>query len=163
MPERIAVYPGSFDPPTFGHLDLIQRGVLLFETLIVAVATNNAKNCLFSVDERVEMLTEITKDVPRVQITTFYGLTAEFARECKAHAIIRGLRAISDFEYEINMATTNKKLNPDTDTVLLTPSEPYLFLSSRVVKEIAGFGGQVDHFVPPEIEARLRKKLAEQA
>jgi pantetheine-phosphate adenylyltransferase len=159
MSERIAVYPGSFDPPTFGHLDLIQRGAKIFDRLIVGVATNNAKQCLFTVEERVEMLRLIAAPIAHVEVTSYTGLTAEFARQRNAVAIIRGLRAISDFEYEHGMAVTNQKLNPDVDTVCLMPSEAYLFLSSRVVKEIAHFGGDVSTLVPSEVLARLIGKM----
>ena len=159
MPERTAIYPGSFDPPTFGHLDLIQRASKIFDRVIVGVATNSEKQSLFSVEERMDMLRAITKGNPKVEVTSFTGLTVEFARERKALAIVRGLRAISDFEYEHSIAITNQKLNPDVDTVCLMPSEPYLFLSSRVVKEIASFGGDTSLFVPAEVNARLREKF----
>ena len=159
MPERTALYPGSFDPPTLGHLDLIRRATRLFHNLVVAVATNNEKRCLFTVDERVAMLRAITADMPQVKITSFTGLTAEFARESKATAIVRGLRAISDFEFEHTMAIANQKLNPEVDTVCLMPSEPYLFLSSRVVKEVATFGGDTSHFLPPVVAEKLREKV----
>lgn len=158
MPERSALYPGSFDPPTLGHLDLIRRAGTIFDCVIVAVATNDAKQCLFTVSERVDMLRAITKEMPRVRIASFTGLTAEFARECNATAIVRGLRAISDFEFELSMAITNQKLNPDIDTVCLMPSEPHLFLSSRIVKEVALFGGDASLFVPEEVNVKLREK-----
>ena len=160
MPERIALYPGSFDPPTFGHLDLIQRATKMFHRVVVAVATNNEKDCLFTVPERVELLRVLTQELPSVEITSFTGLTAAFAAERKAVAIVRGLRAISDFEYEHGMAITNKKLNPDVDTVCLMPSEQFLFISSRVVKEIARYNGDVSQFVPPLIAERLRERFA---
>jgi len=159
-PERVAIYPGSFDPPTYGHLDLVERAARLFDHLIVAVARNNAKAAAFSVEERIDMLKEITKDIPRVEVTSFEGLTAEFARARNVQALVRGLRAISDFEFEMSMAITNQKLNPDVDTVCLMPSERHMFLSSRVVREVARFGGDLSDFVPPEIEGRLRDKLA---
>ena len=159
MPERVAVYPGSFDPPTFGHLDLIQRAVNMFHHVIVAVATNSEKSSLFTVAERVELLAALTRDIPGVEVTSFTGLTAAFATERKAVAIVRGLRAISDFEYEHGMAVTNKKLNPSVDTVCLMPSEPYLFISSRVVKEIARYRGDVSHFVPEIVAAKLYEKF----
>jgi len=162
MPERIALYPGSFDPPTFGHLDLIERATKIFHRLIVAVTRNDSKQSLFSIEERVAMLHEILKDNPRVEIVSFAGLTADFAREQGAVAIVRGLRAISDFEYEYSMALTNRKLNPDVDTVCLMPSEPYLFLSSRIVKEVARYNGDVSYAVPPFVEEQLRKKLGGQ-
>ena len=161
MPERIALYPGSFDPPTFGHLDLIERITRMFHKVIVAVATNNEKSCLFTVPERVELLRELTKELSGVEITSFTGLTADFAAKRKAVAIIRGLRAISDFEYEHTMAITNKKLNPLVDTVCLMPSEPFLFISSRIVKEIACYRGDVSQFVPPLVAQKLSEKFAE--
>ncbi len=158
MPDSLAIYPGSFDPPTFGHLDLIRRAQKIFRHLVVAVAINRSKDNLFSVQEREEMLRTITQDLPGVEVTSFCGLTADFARQRNAIAIVRGLRAISDFEYEHSMAVTNQKLNPDVDTVCLMPSESFLFLSSRIVKEIARFGGDVSLFVPPLVAERLRAK-----
>jgi len=159
MSERIAIYPGSFDPPTLGHLDLIKRASKLFDHIIVAVAYNNEKTGLFTITERKDMLSGLCKDVPNVSIDSFRGLTVNFAREHKAVAIIRGLRVASDFEFEMTMAINNQKLNPEVDTVSLMPSEPYLFLSSRLVKEIAGFGGTVSHYVTPDVERCLREKL----
>ncbi len=162
MPEAcVAVYPGSFDPPTWGHLDLIRRAAKIFDCITVAIAENPEKNSLFSVDERVEMLRAITQDMTGVRVTSFRGLTADFARRCKAKAIVRGLRVISDFEYEHSMAVTNQKLNPDVDTVCLMPSEAFLFLSSRVVREIAYFGGDVSEFVPPLVAERLLARIGE--
>jgi len=158
MRERVAVYPGSFDPPTNGHLDLIQRASALFDRLIVAVATNTDKQGLFPVDERLEMLTAITRDIQNVQVASFVGLTAEFARECNAVAVVRGLRVMSDFEFELTMAITNQKLNPSLETVCLMPSEPHLFLSSRIVREIARFNGDLSELVPPQIEPAIRKR-----
>lgn len=159
MPERVAVYAGSFDPPTLGHFDLIQRAARIFDRLIVAVARNDAKTVLFSVEERVDMLDGLVKDVPNVSVSHFHGLTVDFARQQGAIALIRGLRVVSDFEFELTMAINNHKLNPAVDTVSLMPSEPYLFLSSRLVREIAGLGGSVSHYLTPEIEARLMAKL----
>jgi pantetheine-phosphate adenylyltransferase len=158
MSDRIAIYPGSFDPPTFGHLDLVLRASQIFDHLIVGVTKNNQKEHLFSVDERLEMLQSITAGMPNVEVRAFQGLTAEFARSVNAVAIVRGLRAISDFEYEHSMAVTNRKLNPGTDTVCLMPSEEYLFLSSRVVKEIARLNGDVSQFVPPIVLDMLHSK-----
>lgn len=159
MSERVALYPGSFDPPTFGHLDLIERAAKLFDRVIVAVARNTDKSSLFSVDERVHMLAAITEGLPNVSVTAFSGLTASYARECEATALVRGLRAMSDFEYELTMAMTNQKLNEDTDTVILMPSEPYLFLSSRLVREVAYFGGDVTEFVPAPVKEEVLKKF----
>lgn len=159
MPERIALYAGSFDPPTLGHLDLIQRAATLFDKIIVAVARNDQKTGLFTVSERVDMLVEMIADIPNATVANFSGLTVQFARETGACALIRGLRVVSDFEFELTMAINNHKLNPKVDTVCLMPSEPYLFLSSRLVREIAGFGGSVSHYVTPAVERRLTEKL----
>ncbi len=160
MTDRVAVYPGSFDPPTLGHLDLIQRASTMFHRVIVAVAVNRSKRCLFEPEERTEMLRELVASIPNVEIECFSGLTVDFAQQRNAVAIIRGLRVMSDFEYELTLAINNRKLNSAIDTVCLMSSEEYLFLSSRQVKEIAGFGGKIDHYVTPEIEQRIRAKLA---
>jgi len=159
MPERTAIYPGSFDPPTLGHLDLIERAAKLFDHLIVAVARNDAKTSLFTVEERMEMLREMVRDMPNVKVDHFHGLTVDFARKRQAVALIRGLRVVSDFEFELTMAINNHKLNPEVDTVALMPSEPFLFLSSRLVREIAGYGGKVSHYLTPPVEERLLEKL----
>ncbi len=159
MVDRIAVYPGSFDPPTYGHLDLIERAAKIFDTLIVAVARNSDKGALFTVDERIQMLTAIARPHPNVEVTSFEGLTAQFAKQRNAIALVRGIRVVSDFEYEITMAIANQKLNPSIDTVCLMPSERYLLLSSRIVREIAIYGGSLEDFVPKEIEERLLEKL----
>lgn len=159
MPERIAIYPGSFDPPTLGHLDLIERAVKIFDHVIIAVAKNDQKSELFTVDERMEMLREMVTHVRGVTIDNFHGLTVDFAKEKGAVALIRGLRVVSDFEFELTMAINNHKLAPEIDTVNLMPSEPYLFLSSRLVKEIAAFGGSLGHFVSPSVERRLQDKF----
>ncbi len=159
MGERLGIYPGSFDPPTYGHLDLMKRAAKLFDTLVIAVARNNEKNATFTVPERVEMLELITKDIPNVEVSSFEGLTVDFARERKATALVRGLRVVSDFEYEITIAVANQKLNPDVDTLCLMPSENFLLVSSKIVREIALYGGNVSEFVPPEVAERLRKKV----
>jgi pantetheine-phosphate adenylyltransferase len=161
MPDRFrsAVYAGSFDPPTNGHLDLIERACRMFDRIIVAVALNEAKTALFTVDERLDMLRTITADMPKVEVTTFRGLTVAFAQERGAVALVRGLRVISDFEFELTMAVTNQKLYPDIDTVCLMPSEQNLLLSSRLVKEIATYGGDISQFVPGEVLDRLERKL----
>ncbi len=159
MGDRLGIYPGSFDPPTFGHLDLMKRAAKLFDTLVIAVARNNEKKALFSVAERVEMLQAITEDIPNVEVSSFEGLTVEFARERKATALVRGLRVVSDFEYEITIAVANQKLNPEVDTLCLMPSENFLLVSSKIVREIAHFGGDVTQFVPKEVAERLRQKL----
>jgi len=159
MRERIAVYPGSFDPPTNGHLDLIRRAVRLFDKVIVAVAVNNAKDALFTPDERLGLLEHVVHGIEGIELASFGGLTVDFARDRGASALIRGLRVVSDFEYELTMAITNQKLAADIDTVILMPGEDSLLVSSRLVKEIALFGGQIDKFVPPGIPERVRKKL----
>ena len=159
MPERIGVYPGSFDPPTLGHLDLINRASAFFDTLIVAVARNTEKNSLFSVDERIEMLEEITAGMDNVRIDYFKGLTVDFARENNAIALVRGLRAVSDFETEMTMAATNRKMYKNCDTISFMPPEQYMFISSRLVKEIAQLGGDASQFVPPNVAKRLNKKV----
>lgn len=159
MSERIAVYPGSFDPMTLGHLDLITRATKLFDHVIVAVATNHIKNGLFNVDERIEILKEGTAQFSNVSIDHFKGLTVDYAERRGAVALIRGLRVVSDYEFELSMAINNHKLNPRIDTVILMPSEQFLFLSSRLVKEIVSFGGKVSHYVTPKVEARLLERL----
>jgi pantetheine-phosphate adenylyltransferase len=159
MADRIGVYPGSFDPPTYGHLDLIERASKIFDKLIVAVARNADKDALFTVDERVKMIADACRRLKNIEVTSFRGLTAEFARKRKAVALVRGLRVVSDFEYEITMAIANQKLNPAIDTVCLMPSEKFLLLSSRIVREIALFGGSLTEFVPPAIEKALLAKL----
>lgn len=162
MPERVALYAGSFDPPTLGHLDLIQRASSMFDKVVVGVARNDQKTGLFTVSERVDMLSEMIADIPNTSVANFSGLTVKFAREIGACALIRGLRVVSDFEFELTMAINNHKLNSAVDTVCLMPSEPYLFLSSRLVREIAGFGGSVSHYVTPEVQQRLIDKLGVQ-
>lgn len=159
MKQRVGVYPGSFDPPTNGHLDLIQRASRMFDRLIVAVAQNDAKSAFFSVQERLAMLEAITQGIEGVEVTSFDGLTAAFAREAGAMALVRGLRAISDFEFELAMAITNQKLNPEVDTVCLMPSEPYLFISSRIVREVARFKGDLSELAPEEVQRRLHERF----
>ena len=159
MPERIGVYPGSFDPPTLGHLDLIERASAFFDTLIIAVAKHTEKDSLFTVDERIEMLEEITAGIDNVRIDFFTGLTVDFARDNGAMALIRGLRAVSDFEYEMTMAATNRKMYKNCDTISFMPTEQYMFISSRLVKEIAQLGGDASQFVPPSVAERLRQKI----
>jgi len=159
MSERIALYPGSFDPPTLGHIDLIHRARRIFDRVIVAVAINETKTALFTVEERIQMLKEEINSSPDIEVTSFVGLSVEFAKKCGAQALIRGLRVVSDFEFELSLAINNQKLDPTIDTVCLMPSEPYLFLSSRQVKEIVRFGGSVSHYVSPKIEQKLRERL----
>jgi pantetheine-phosphate adenylyltransferase len=158
--ERLALYPGSFDPPTNGHVDLIERALHVFDKLIVAVATNAEKECLFTVEERVEMLKEATAHIKGVEVESFDTLTVEYAKARGAIALIRGLRAVSDFEYELQMALMNRKLDPSIETIYLMPSEAHIFLSSSLLKEIVMFGGKnLSDFVPPTVERRLLEKF----
>jgi pantetheine-phosphate adenylyltransferase len=154
-----AIYAGSFDPVTFGHLDIIQRSSKVADELIVGVLYNRAKSPLFSVEERVKMLEEVTKELPNVKIKSFTGLLVDFARESGAHIIVRGLRAITDFDYELQMAQTNRIISPDLDTMFLTTSLEYAYLSSTTVKEVAGFGGNISAFVPPYVEQQIRERM----
>ena len=149
------IYPGSFDPVTFGHLDIIRRSAGLVDELIVGVLNNKAKSPLFSVKERVRMLNEVTKDMPNVRIVPFEGLLVDFARRSGASVVIRGLRAITDFEYELQMAQTNYKMEPEIETIFLTTSLDYSYLSSTTVKEVAAFGGDISQFVPEFVHRQL--------
>lgn len=157
-----AVYPGSFDPVTNGHLDVIGRGAQLFDKVIVGVLHNSTKSPLFSAEERVKILKEATKDLQNVEVVAFSGLSVEFARQSNAKVIIRGLRAITDFEYELQMAQTNRVLAPDIDTMFLTTSLEYAYLSSTTVKEVATFGGDISKFVPEFVRREVYKKLDSQ-
>lgn len=154
-----AIYPGSFDPVTNGHLDIIKRSAKIVDKLIVGVLNNNAKNPLFSVEERVKMLKEVTEDIGNVEIVPFDGLLIDFARQQEAKLVIRGLRAITDFEYELQMSQTNHKLGPDVETMFLTTSIEYSYLSSTTVKEIAAFGGDISQFVPEAVAVELLDKI----
>lgn len=154
-----AIYPGSFDPVTYGHLDVIKRSYKLVDELIVGVLNNNAKMPLFSAEERVKMLKEATKDMKNVKIVLFKGLLVDFARQQEASLIIRGLRAITDFEYELQMSQTNHKLEPNIETMFLTTSIEFSYLSSTTVKEIAAFGGDISQFVPKAVAVELEKKM----
>ncbi len=154
-----ALYPGTFDPPTNGHIDLIQRGAKLFDHLIVGVLTNPVKDPLFTVAERVEMLREATAGIANVSIATFDGLMVEFARRQGASAVLRGIRAISDYEYEFQMALMNRRLAPDVETVFLQPAGRYSFVSSRMVKEVFSVGGDVTGLVPLNVLKRLRARI----
>ena len=154
-----ALYPGTFDPPTNGHVDLIQRGARIFGHLTVAILNNPEKNPLFTVEERVEMLTECTRALENVSIATFDGLMVEFARQQGATAVLRGIRAISDYEYEFQMALMNRRLAPEIETVFLQPAGRYSFVSSRMLKEVFTFGGDVTGLVPPNVHKRLRERL----
>lgn len=153
-----ALYSGSFDPVTYGHLDIIKRAANIFDEVVVAVLNNKAKNPLFSVEERVNMLEETTKDLPNVKITSFSGLLVDFAREENINVIVRGLRAITDFEYELQMAQTNHELLPEVDTMFLTTNILYSYVSSTIVKEVASYHGDVSHFVPECIEEKIKEK-----
>ncbi len=156
-----AIYPGSFDPVTNGHLDVIRRSSKMVDELIVGVLNNNAKMPLFSVEERVKMLEEVTKDIPNVRIYPFDGLLIDFAAKMEAGVVIRGLRAITDFEYELQMSQTNHKLNPDVETIFLTTSIEYSYLSSTTVKEIASYNGDITQFVPEAVVGKLEQKMKE--
>ena len=155
-----AIYPGSFDPVTYGHMDIIIRSCKIVDELIVGVLCNKAKMPLFSVEERVKMLEEVTKDLKNVRIVPFDGLLVDFAAKMKADLIIRGLRAITDFEYELQMSQTNHKLAPNVETMFLTTSIEYSYLSSTTVKEIAAFGGDLSQFVPEAVVVELVKKMS---
>jgi pantetheine-phosphate adenylyltransferase len=156
----IAVCPGSFDPLTNGHLDIIERGSAIFDRVIVAVLVNADKTPLFSVQERVEIIRDVFRDRPRVEVDTFHGLLVDYARRKGARAIIRGLRAVSDFEYEFQMALMNRRLDQTLETVFLMPAEQYTYTSSRLIKEVFRLGGEVGGLVPPVVEERLRQKQA---
>ena len=157
---RRAIYPGSFDPVTNGHLDIIERARKLFDEVIVAVAHNDEKQPLLSLEERLDLLRETAGKIDNVRIAQFKGLLVEFARAEKAGAVIRGLRAVSDFEFEFQMALMNRKLDAGVETIFLMPKEEYTYLSSRIVKEIARLGGDVSGFVPPAVASTLSKKFA---
>jgi pantetheine-phosphate adenylyltransferase len=159
LKKVIAIYPGSFDPPTNGHLDLIERGSKIFDELIVAILRNAEKSPLFSVGERRRMLEELTSHFSNVRIDTFDGLTVEYATRVKAKAVLRGIRAISDYEYELQMALMNRKLQPHLETVFMMPAEQYSYLSSRLVREVAQLGGAIKDLVPEMVEDRLKAKL----
>jgi len=159
VPTVVAIYPGSFDPPTNGHLDLIQRGSRLFDRLIVAVLRNAEKQPLFTPGERVAMLAEIAQGLSNVEVLEFEGLLVDFARQCGAQAVLRGIRAISDYEYELQMALMNRRLAPRLETVFMMPAEAFSYVSSRLVKEVFELGGSVTGLVPPRVEARLQAKM----
>lgn len=160
MKEHIAIYPGSFDPVTLGHLDIIHRAAVMFDKLIVVVMNNVNKKCSFTPDERCEMLRKSIGNIPNVEVDLSDGLLADYARKRGANAIIKGLRAMSDFEYEFQMALTNKKLNPEVETLFLTTSTQYMYFSSSMVKQIAGMNGDITDFVPPVIHDDIVKRIA---
>jgi len=157
---RIALYPGSFDPPTLGHLSIIQRGLEVFDGLTVAVLKNPAKDALFTVEERVELLREVLGNDPRVTVKTFSGLLVKFAQQEGVRTVLRGLRAVSDFEYEFQMANMNRKLDPQIDTLFMMTGEKYFYISSRFVRDVARLGGDVSGLVPPIVQKALEAKFA---
>ena len=159
MHKGLAIYPGSFDPPTNGHLDLIERGAKIFEDLVVAILRNSEKSPMFTVAERREMLQELTAHLRNVRIDTFDGLMVEYAKSLEATCILRGIRAISDYEYELQMALMNRKLEPTLETVFMMPADKYSYVSSRLVREVAQAGGPVKGLVPEVVEQKLREKL----
>jgi pantetheine-phosphate adenylyltransferase len=157
--KGLAIYPGSFDPPTNGHLDLIQRGSKIFEELVVAILRNSEKTPMFSVAERRKMLLQLTADLKNVRIDMFDGLMVEYAKSIDAMCVLRGIRAISDYEYELQMALMNRKLEPTLETVFMMPADKYSYVSSRLVREVAQAGGPVKGLVPEVVEQKLREKL----
>lgn len=157
--SRIAIYPGTFDPITLGHEDVVRRAARLFDEVIVAVAQSQGKRPLFSLDERVELAAQVLGDCGNVRVVGFSGLLMQFARQTRAQVVIRGLRAVSDFEYEFQLAGMNRHLYPEVETLFLTPSEQYMFISASLVREIALLGGAIGKFVPALVEAAVREKL----
>ncbi len=159
MKKKIAIYPGSFDPPTNGHLDVIERGLQLFDGVIVSIMHNPAKQSLFTLEERMELLREITKTFSNIEIDSSDGLLVDYAVKRNAHAILRGMRAVSDFEYEFQMALMNRRLNRDIQTVFLMTGLRWIFISSSIIKEAARFGGDVSDMVPPVVYRKLKEKF----
>ncbi len=157
--EKIAIYPGSFDPVTNGHIDIIERGLLIFDRIIVTILENPAKSLLFSLEERVDLLSESLKHLPNVEIDSYYGLLVDYARMRNAHAILRGMRAVSDFEYEFQMALMNRKLERDIQTVFLMTGLRWIFTSSSIIKEAARFGGDIESMVPEIVRKKLEEKF----
>jgi pantetheine-phosphate adenylyltransferase len=155
----IAVCPGSFDPITYGHLDIIRRGAKVFDMVYISVMNNSAKNPLFSVDERINLIKEVTMDLPNVKVDEHSGLLIEYAKNVNANAIIRGLRAVSDFEYEMQITSMNRVLNEDIETFFIMTNNQYSFLSSSIVKEVAKYNGNISELVPPIVEKALQKKF----
>ena len=156
---KIAVYPGSFDPVTHGHMDIIRRSASVFDKLIVGVLRDKSKNPLFTVQERVKMIQEVTSDIENVEVVDFDGLLIDFVHKVGAKAIVRGLRAVTDFEYELQMSLTNKVIAPDVETVFLTTNLQYSYLSSSIVKEIASYNGDISHFVDKRVEKAIQDKM----
>ena len=157
---RSAIYPGSFDPLTNGHLSLIQRGLKMFDSLIVAIAVNPKKSPLFSVEERKDMIREALHNDPRVEIDDFQGLLVDYAKKRKLNVVLRGLRAVSDFEFEFQLANMNRRLSPELETVFMMTGEDYFYISSNLVREVASFGGDVEGTVPPNVLEKLKAKYA---
>jgi pantetheine-phosphate adenylyltransferase len=157
--NRVAIYPGSFDPLTHGHLSLIQRGLRIFDGLVVAVANNPDKNPLFTFQERMELIRTAVGDEPRVEVDSFDGLLVDYAKKRGVHTVLRGLRAVSDFEYEFQLANMNRKLDPEFDSVFVMTGEDYFYVSARLVREVARFGGDVSALVPPNVLAALDRKF----
>jgi pantetheine-phosphate adenylyltransferase len=155
----LALYPGSFDPITNGHLDLIARGSALFDKMTVAILRNDEKQALFTVEERIEMLNEVVREFPNVEVGSFDGLLVDYAEQCGASVLLRGIRAVSDYEYELQMALMNRRLRPEIETVFLMSGEAYSFISSRLVKEVIRLGGNIAGLVPPSVEGRLKRRL----
>ncbi|SEN30239.1 Phosphopantetheine adenylyltransferase [Mesobacillus persicus] len=155
----IAVVPGSFDPITYGHLDIITRGAKVFDEIYISVLNNSSKHPLFTVEERMELIKKVTKDLPNVKVDTFHGLLVEYAASVNANAIIRGLRAVSDFEYEMQITSMNRLLNKGIETFFIMTNNQYSFLSSSIVKEVAQYHGEISELVPPEVETALRAKF----
>ena len=159
--NRVAIYPGSFDPITNGHMDLIQRGSRLFDRLIVSILRNESKEPLFSAEERIEMLREVAEPYPNVEVDSFDGLLVDYAANREATVILRGIRAISDYEYELQMALMNRRLRPEIETLFLMSNEAYSFVSSRMVKEVFSLGGNISGLAPPPVEARMRGRFSQ--
>jgi pantetheine-phosphate adenylyltransferase len=162
MKSHIAVYPGSFDPITYGHLDIIDRGLEVFDEVIVAIARNSGKQSLFTIEERIEMIQRVVGDNPRVRVGTFDGLLVDYVVRNNARVIIRGLRAVSDFEYEFQIAQMNHTVNKNVETLFMMTSVPYGYLSSSIVKEVASLHGPIETFVPPPIREALEAKFAKE-
>ena len=160
MPRKIAVYPGSFDPITFGHLDIINRGLRIFDNVVIAVAKNSTKNGLFTIEERIELIREVLKGNDRAKVDTFDGLLVDYVRAQQATVIIRGLRAVSDFEYEFQIAQMNRSITQDVETLFMMTSVPYSYLSSSIVKEVSSLHGPVDGLVPPLVKQALINKFS---
>lgn len=154
-----AVYPGSFDPVTKGHLDIIERAATIVDELVVGVLNNNVKTPLFSVEERVNMLIDVTRHIPNARVEAFSGLSVEFVKKCNASFIVRGLRAVTDFEYELQMAQTNRSIDREVDTLFLTTALNYAYISSTIVKEVASYGGDISGFVPPSVVEQVYHKI----